>query len=682
VDRQPTLTASAALPYNPGAMRAVLRSPITAALAASVVIFLALIGLRKTGYLESLELTAYDWQIRMRPTTTESASRVVLVLVTEQDIDRLKQWPLSDAILADALEKLARYGSRAVVVDIYRDVTVPPGHQELVKVLTTYKQIIGAMKFPNANSPGVGPPEVLQGTDQVGFSDMVVDPGGIVRRGLLFLDDGKTVYYSMALRAALLYLQAKGIAVQNDPDNPAYIRFGSTTFRPFEANDGPYVNADAGGYQFLLDYRDNVDVYPTLTLGQLLDGIFDPAMFKDKVILIGLGAESVKDYFYTPYSPASEVYGVAVHAHIVSQLLRAAIDGDKPTAFISNRSESLWILLWCLLGGALGLLVRSAWRFVLAATAGLILLTVIMQGLFVLGWWIPLVPPGLGWIGSAGLIMAYVSSREKKERSNLMNLFSSYTSEQLAAAIWQDREKFLSGGRPRPQRLTATAFFSDIASFTTISEKLDPPTLMDWLNEYMEAMSPLVGEHNGVILRFIGDAIMAMFGVPVARTTEEAIRQDAINGVSCALAMQQRLIELNRSLNERGLPMIGMRMGLLTGPMVAGTLGSAKRLEYNVHGDTVNTAARLESFEKENFAPDHLNSPCRILIGQPTVDLVGEEFVTELVGEVRLKGKEHGTRIYRVLGRRGGDPGEQRGEKHEPGAIEEKPARVASGAPN
>lgn len=663
-------------------MRAVLRSPITAALVASVLVFLAVIGLRNTGYLEWVELPTYDWQVRMRPTTTGSAARVMLVLVTEEDINRLKQWPLSDAVLAHALEKLARYGSRAVVVDIYRDVSVPPGTEELDHVLTTYKQIIGAMKFPNANSPGVAPPEVLQGTDQVGFSDMVVDPGGIVRRGLLFLDDGKTVSYSMAFRAALLYLQAAGIPIQNDPDNPAYVRFGPTTFRPFEANDGPYVNADAGGYQFLLDYRDDVDAYPKLTLSQLLDGIFDPDSFKDKVILIGLGAESVKDYFYTPYSPASEVYGVALHAHIVSQLLRAAIDGDKPTAFISNRSESLWILLWCLLGSALGLFIRSAWRFALVTVAGLVALTLIVQGLFVLGWWIPLVPPGLGWITSAGLVMAYVSSREKKERSNLMNLFSSYTSEQLAAAIWQDREKFLSGGRPRPQRLTATAFFSDIASFTTISEKLDPSTLMDWLNEYMEAMSPLVGEHGGVILRFIGDAIMAMFGVPIARTTEEAIRQDAINGVSCALAMQQRLIEHNRSLNERGLPMIGMRMGLLTGPMVAGTLGSAKRLEYNVHGDTVNTAARLESFDKESFVPDHLNSPCRILVGQPTVDLVGTEFVTELVGEVRLKGKAHGTRIYRVLGRKDGGPGERRREERETTAAEEKPARIASGAPN
>jgi adenylate cyclase len=662
-------------------MHAILRSPVTAALLASVLVFLGLLGLRVTGNLEYLELAAYDWQIRARQPPSRTVPRVLIVLVTENDINKLKQWPLSDAVLAHTLEKLARYEPRAVAVDIYRDVPVPPGHEELKNVLTGYPQIIGAMKFPNEGSPGVAPPDALKGTEQVGFTDMLVDPGGIVRRALLFLDDGQTVSYSMGLRAAFLYLQAEGIPIQGDPDNPAHIRFGPTTFRPFEANDGGYVDADAGGYQFLIDYWEHADAFPTLTLGQLLDGIFDPATIKDKVVLVGVAAESVKDFFYTPYSRASEVYGVALHAHIVTQLLRAAIDGDTPIAVISDRNESLWILVWCLLGGMLGLLIRSAWRFALAATAGLMVLAVIVQGLFMLGWWIPLVPPALGWIGSAALVMAYVSNQEKKERTNLMHLFSSYTSEALATAIWQDREKFLSGGRPRPQRLTATAYFTDVASFTTVSENMDPATLMDWLNEYMEVMSPIVGAHGGVILRFIGDAIMAVFGVPVASTTEAQIRQNAVNAVTCALTMQRKLIEHNHSLKERGLPMIGMRIGILTGPMVAGSMGSAERLEYNVHGDTVNTAARIEGFDKAGFAPDHLKSPCRILIGQRTFDLIGDGFITEPVGEAQLKGKEQVIRIYRVLGRRDEGPGKGHDEKPLSETTEEKPARIASGNP-
>ena len=666
-------------------MHAILRSRLVASLMASVLVFLAVIGLRVTGNLEYLELAAYDWHVRVRPATSGAASRILIVTITEQDIQKLGQWPLSDAILAHTLEKIARYGPRAIGLDIYRDVVVPPGHEQLVEVLTSHPQIIGAMKFPHENSPGVAPPEVLKGTEQVGFTDMLVDRGGIVRRALLFLDDGQTVSYSLALRSALLYLAAEGVAVQGDPDNPDHIRFGSTTLRPFAANDGGYVRADAAGYQFMLDYRDPPASFPSITLTDLLVGNVDPALLKDKVVLIGVTAESVKDLFYTPHSrargSAPQVYGVALHAHAVSQLLRAGLHGDAPVAVISDTREALWILLWSLLGGMLTLLIRSAWRFAFAVAGGLVLLAVAVHSLFTLGWWIPLVPPALGWAGSAGVVMAYVSNQEKKERASLMNLFSSYTSRELATTIWEQREQFLSGGRPRPQRLTATAFFTDVASFTTVSEKMDPATLMDWLNEYMEVMSPIVGAHGGVILRFIGDAIMAVFGVPVASTTDDQIRQNAVNAVTCALAMQHRLIEHNRSLNERDLPMIGMRIGILTGPMVAGSIGSAERLEYNVHGDTVNTAARLESFEKEGFVPDHLTSPCRILIGQRTLDLVADAFATELVGEARLKGKQQDIRIYRVLGRKDDGPGEGRDEQHVTTGSEGKPARIASGAP-
>ncbi len=639
-------------------MRALLRSPLAASLVASVLVFVAISAIRISGNLESLELAVYDWHIRMRPAASGPPSRIAIVTVDEQDIRNVGQWPLSDAVLAHTLDQLAENGARAIALDIYRDMSIPPGHELLEEVLLKHRQIIAAMKFPHADSPGVRPPEALEGTEQVGFTDMFVDPGGVVRRGLLFLDDGQRLFHSLGLRAALLYLQAESVPVTGDPDNPAHIRFGSVTIRPFEPNDGGYVRADAGGYQFLLDYRDPPNAFPSISLSDLLAGKLDPGLVKDKAVLIGVTAESVKDDFYTPYSRSLQsrrpMHGVVLHGHIVSQLLRAGIDGDRPMAVISDTHEYLWILIWTMLGGTLGVLIRSAWRFALAAAGGLLLLTVAAHGLFVLGWWIPLVPPALGWTASAGLVTAYISSQEKRERAKLMNLFSSYTAPQLAAAIWEQREQFLSGGRPRPQKLTATAFFTDVASFTTVSEKLDPQTLMDWLSEFMDTVTPLVSEYGGVILRFIGDSIMAVFGVPVARTTDAEVRQDAVSAVNCALAIQDRLTEHNRKLKERGLPLIGMRIGILTGPMVAGSLGSARRLEYNVHGDTVNTASRLESFDKEGFAPDYFKTPCRILVGEPTLELLGDEFETELLGEVQLKGKAGATRIYRVSGHKKG----------------------------
>jgi len=166
----------------------------------------------------------------------------------------------------------------------------------------------------------------------------------------------------------------------------------------------------------------------------------------------------------------------------------------------------------------------------------------------------------------------------------------------------------------------------------------------------METTTPLVSDHHGVILRFLGDSIMAVFGAPIARTTEAEIRRDAVNAVRCALATQERIVALNRRLEQRGWPLISMRIGILSGRVVGGSIGTAKRFEYNVHGDTVNTASRLESFDKQAFDPDYFSTPCRILVGEPTLALIGDEFQTELVGEFRLKGKTQAIRIYRVHG--------------------------------
>ena len=173
---------------------------------------------------------------------------------------------------------------------------------------------------------------------------------------------------------------------------------------------------------------------------------------------------------------------------------------------------------------------------------------------------------------------------------------------------------------------------------------------MDWLNEYMGAMAEQVSTHGGVIRQYAGDSIVAIFGVPVARRSEAEIARDAINAVACALAMETTLRELNRRWAAENRPVTAMRVGVFTGPAVAGSLGSAERSEYVVVGDTMNTASRLESFDKTLFAPDPMGRPCRILIGETTLRYLGDRFATEHVGGVTLKGKEQAVDMYRVLG--------------------------------
>lgn len=635
------------------AARTDLGSPFIASLVVAMVVFLGILMLSRGGYLESMELGAYDWLLRLRPALTASSPpRIALVTTTENDIRESGHWPIPDRTLAQILGQLAGHHPRAIGLDIYRDIPVPPGREELNAVLIRHPRIITVTKFGDGGESGVAPPPLLKDTEQVGFSDILVDPGGTVRRALLFLDQEGATAYSFALRLALLYLQAEGIVPQPDAAEPSHLRLGLTTIPPFEANDGGYVGADARGYQFLLDFREPPEAFPRYSLTQLLSGEADLGAVKDKIVLIGVAAESVKDFFYTPHSRGlrfdQEVPGVVLHALITSQLLRMALEGHHPVTTLSVWQEQVWILLWSILGGLLGREGRSAPRFALVLACGLLLLGSAVYIAFMGGWWILLTAPAFAWVLSVALTTAYRVNQERRQRALLMNLFARHVAPEIAEEIWQHRDQFLSMGRLRPQKATATVMFTDVQGFTGIAEKLEPEILINGLNEYLENITPLVHAHGGVVIRFIGDAIMAVFGVPVPRHTQLEMRRDAVNAVECALAMERKLGDLNRRWRERQWPAIGMRIGIYTGPVVTGSVGDRERMEYNVYGDTVNIASRLESFDKDHFAPDFFNRPCRILIGEATLHHLDDQFETERVGQVQLRGKDQAVTIFRV----------------------------------
>lgn len=629
-----------------------LRSPVVVSISIGLFVALAIILVRSTGVFQRLELIAYDWQLRLRPVHSEPQQSITLITVTERDIRQLG-WPLTDAILARVLRTIAEHQPRAVGFDIYRDLPVPPGLDELNSVLAAAPQIIGPTFVGNENKPGVPAPPALEGTDRVGFNDMVVDPDGVVRRGLLFVNDGKSTFYSFALRLALLYLQKEGITPKPDPVHPDRMRLGYTSIRPFESNDGGYVNADARGYQFLLNYEDARTEFPTFDLASLLAGAVRPEAIRDKIVLLGVVAESTPDIFHTPVtSPirtGDTVYGVVLHANIVSQLLRFALKGSRATVTASETQEWLWTVLWSVMGAVLGLSVRSPLSFSAGAAGGLVGLGFVTMLAFLYAWWIPIVPPAFAWLASAMIVTAHMSNQEKLQRALLMQIFSRHVSPEVASTVWQQREEFLDGGRPRPQQLTVTVLFTDLVNFTAVSEKKAPEALLAWLNDYMEEMSQQVINDGGVINKYIGDSIMAIFGVPVPRKTELEIRQDAINAVSCGLHMKRELIKLNHKWKKENLPMVGMRIGIYTGSVAVGSLGGKERLEYTIIGDTVNTASRLEGFDKDSFVPDFYTNPCRIIVGESTYNCLGDEFQLERVGEVSLKGKDEKVTVYNVL---------------------------------
>lgn len=634
-------------------MPAGLRAPVVVCLLLGNLVFLLLWGLRAGGNLQALELMAYDLAFRLRPAVAADA-RIVLVTETEEDLQRWG-FPLSDEVLARVLERLTDQGARVIGVDKYRDHPVPPGTARLNASLKNNPDIIWVTKYGGAGAAPIPPPVVLQGSDQVGFNDLIDDPGGIVRRGLLFLDDGRNVSYSFPLMLALRYLGPSGIGLESDPVRPEFLRLARTTVPPFEQNDGGYIHADAAGYQFLLDYAGMPAKFRAFTVTEVLEGKVRREEAQGKIVIIGTTAKSINDYFFTPYSHGmgndQRIYGVELFGYVVSQLLRFALADATPIKVAGDAAEYAWIWLWCLLGGLLGLVARALRNFLLALLLGFFLLGGAYYAAFTQVWWIPVVPPALGFLLSAMSAASYMANQEKRQRAALMGIFSRHVSDDVARTLWEQRDQFLQGNRPRSQLITATVLFSDIRGFTSISEKLPPQSLMDWLNEYMEAMARVVAQHHGVINKYIGDAVMALFGAPVAHHAEAGIAADAVNAVECALAMERELDRLNPLWCARGLKPIAIRVGIFTGPLVAGSLGGSERMEYTVIGDSVNVASRLESYNKDFTVPAGEGRACRILIGESTLKLLGGRYRAEAVGAIAFKGKDETVSVYQLIER-------------------------------
>jgi adenylate cyclase len=614
---------------------------------------LVIIGIRSTGLLQQLELNTYDWLLRSRPAQTLSAPRIAYITISEEDIRRQGRWPITDKTLVQALRLLLSYQPRAIGVDFYRDIEVPPGHKELIALLPKHPRIIMISQLGGGTVARIPPPAVLQGSQQVGFNDILVDPDGLIRRALLFQDDGDDVATAFALKLATLYLAQDGIAPEQDPVVPEWIRLGRTTLQPFASSDGGYVNADDAGYQILLDFGAASQALETFSLTDLLEGRIDKRALADRIVMIGVTAESVPDVFQIPVPYGTQgrdqFPGVFLHGIITEQLLAAAIDDRRPLRMMSESQEIAWTLVWGMLGGVLGGWTRSIWRFSLMTLAGLLLITLSAVLFFFSGWWVPEIPPAFTWFLAVAVGVASTLAREQKDRTVLMQLFSQHVSREVADKIWQERDQVLEGGLPQPHELTATVLFSDFKGFTSVSETMSPKDLMSWLNAYLDAMTQVIINHGGVIDDYAGDAIKADFGVPLKRETNEEVARDAINAVTCALAMEQAMLELNEAHVRKGLPTVGMRIGIHTGPLVAGCLGSAQRMKYTTIGDTVNTAAHLENFGRGTIAEPQGRRPCRILISEVTAQLLDNRFQLEGIGEVALKGKAQALSAFRVV---------------------------------
>jgi adenylate cyclase len=606
----------------------------------------AVMALRASGAFVRAELAAYDWLLRSRPAALVDA-RILIVDETEEDLQRYGH-PLPDIVFVKAIEALLAQGAAVIGVDKYRDIPVPPGSAELEALLAARHNVVWAMLLGGPGTVRVQPPHALRGSARVGFSDIVDDEGGVVRRGLLHVDDGKTVSSAFPLTIAALYLARSKVAFANDPRVPEAIRVGPALLLPFEADDGGYVGADAAGFQLLLDFRGMPQRFAHVTLSELLDGRAGADVARGRVVLLGSSAHSLKDFFHTPYSSAGgaeRITGVELHGHLVSQLLRLGLGESAPQRVLPEWGDRGALAAFAALGvAAFFLPALAAVAFLVAGCAAAfgIAWLAIQQG-----WWLPPVAPASALACGALAGVALRVAAERAERATLMALFARHVSPEVAALLWRERGALIEGGRLRPVELTATILFADIRGYTPVAQMLAPDLLARWLNEYMDAMSRAVMQHGGIVRQFAGDAVLAAFGAPIPHQAEAVIAADARNALRCALAMTEALAVLDRDWQARGLPQVGMRIGIQTGRVVACSVGTAQRLEYTLLGDVVNIAARLQSLggDEERF---------RILAGEATFALAGADFECVPLGPVQLKGRSTPLNTYRIAGRRPG----------------------------
>jgi adenylate cyclase len=370
--------------------------------------------------------------------------------------------------------------------------------------------------------------------------------------------------------------------------------------------------------------------------------VLPPGWLNGKVAIIGSLIAGSDEHRTLNTAFGSPSFGVDIHAQVVAQLLghRAEPAPEVP-----------WTDVLVTVGLAVtGLALGSVWAGTIAVAAiacvGAGFVAAAMAAYGLTGTLVPVVAPLVALTLAGGAARGWRGLADRRDRRALRALFSRFVSEPVVNQIMKERDLFMSGGRPRPQELTATVLYADVAGFTTICESLAPEPLIAWLDRYIDAMAGLIMAHDGVLLRFIGDGILAVFGVPIPRRDEAGITTDANNAARCALAMEQAMDRLNDDWEAAGLPMGGLRVGLHTGPMVAGSLGTGARMEFCLLGDTANVGARLEQLGKDYAEPGPRY--CTIVVGEPTWTRLAGAFPGLPIGDILLRGRHTMMGAYRI----------------------------------
>jgi adenylate cyclase len=596
----------------------------------------------RTAAFGDYELWGYDFLVN-HATHRSLSSDVVIIDFDDATFDRINQYPIPRSVIADVIARVADGSPRIVGLDLFlAEARTQEQDDRLSAALAKAGNVVLASQARKGGIPAVRPlpqfcqPEIPEqdsgdckempaGAFAYAAVNLPVDNDGFIRSFFLFNGQASKGVSFPVMIAQL----AKEEAVK--PGSSGTVRFlGHTIPTASDASRRVLIG------EWCIECIKHISAISLL--GDQAGKRNDLA---GKIVLVGQSNDAARDLMLTPvfrpnreHGPRTRLSGVELHAAAIETLLSGR--GVKALS-----PWTIWPIVFCLLVLSIWLQLRYSLRASTLAVCGLILLAYLTaQGLFNWGHcWFRYTTAIFGLALSLPAAVAYRFVKERllrsaavQERAQVMGLFSRYVSPEVAKQIWDRRDELVLAGEER----TATVLFSDIRSFTALTAGKNSSIVLRWLNEYLTAMDDVIRKNGGFLNKFIGDGLMVLFGVPLS----EGMKPDACRAVRCAVEMQQRVEVLNSlHADDRDFPRIKIGIGVHTGRLTCGNIGSRDRLEYSVIGETVNLASRLESLTKE------LNSA--IVVSAATHSSVSEEFTSLCeLGEAPVRGFEGPMLLY------------------------------------
>lgn len=469
-------------------------------------------------------------------------------------------------------------------------------------------------------------PKLAEAAASYGFFNIAPDADGTIRRALFMIRyQDQDFFPSLALQVLRQYesIPDQQIAAYVASDGLERIQFGNHELHPWQ--DGSALINFAGPYRS----------YPHCSMVDVITGAVPEEAFRDKIVLIGGTALGIGDLRNTPFEKQGSGYmGVEIHANILDNLLHSA-EPHRTFLIRGFREEMVDIGFIVLFGLGMGLWFSHP-RPLMATLTAMLAITAfsgfIYYGFVHWGRWYSFVVPVGTLVASYASITSFRVIHEEREKRKIRKTFSQYLSPGVIELIEKDPQRYI---RPGGEVQDLTVMFSDIRDFTTLSEGLTPDELVRLLNEYLSMMTEILFRNLGTLDKYIGDAIMAFWGSPYPQ------QDHAYRACCCALEMIASLEQLNRKWTAEGRREISIGVGLNTGPVNVGNMGSDKRLAWTVMGDNVNLASRLEGMTKKYRS--------RVIISENTYSEVAHQFVAREVDRIRVKGKKQPVVIYQLL---------------------------------